>query len=265
MPISPDVFIKVAERAGFVGEITRLVVRHVLQRFWRRRCANGPASGSTSISPLRIWPIPTSCRCSKSACRRPGFNRAASASRSPRATRRVSRWPKETILRLRQKGHFVHIDDFGTGYSSLAYLHDLSVDAIKIDKAFTKAIGTDAVTVSILPQILTMADTLDLRVVVEGIETPQQATYFAAARQIDLRAGLALWTSRSVRECSIACSSEDRAMETAAIASRSPGRLSAVASTARCLIRPLGAGYRILCDLRALSFCAGRATTDDNS
>ena len=54
---------------------------------------------------------------------------------------------KETILRLRKKGHFVHIDDFGTGYSSLAYLHDLSVDAIKIDKAFTRAIGTDAVTV----------------------------------------------------------------------------------------------------------------------
>ena len=90
---------------------------------------------------------------------------------------------KETILRLREKGHYVHIDDFGTGYSSLAYLHDLSVDAIKIDKAFTKAIGTDAVTVTILPQILTMADTLGLRVVVEGIETPQQADYFAKAPQ----------------------------------------------------------------------------------
>jgi sensor c-di-GMP phosphodiesterase-like protein len=84
---------------------------------------------------------------------------------------------------LREKGHYVHIDDFGTGYSSLAYLHDLSVDAIKIDKAFTKAIGTDAVTVTILPQILTMADTLGLRVVVEGIETPQQAKYFANADQ----------------------------------------------------------------------------------
>ncbi len=54
---------------------------------------------------------------------------------------------------------------------------------IKIDKAFTKAIGTEAVTVSILPQILTMAETLKLRVVVEGIETKQQANYFAAANQ----------------------------------------------------------------------------------
>ncbi len=90
---------------------------------------------------------------------------------------------KDTILHLRRRGHFVHIDDFGTGYSSLAYLHDLSVDAIKIDKAFTKAIGTEAVTVSILPQILDMADTLKLRVVVEGIETQEQASYFASADQ----------------------------------------------------------------------------------
>jgi sensor c-di-GMP phosphodiesterase-like protein len=90
---------------------------------------------------------------------------------------------RNTILRLRQNGHYVAIDDFGTGYSSLAYLHDLSVDAIKIDKAFTKAIGTDAVTVSILPQILTMAETLKLRVVVEGIETHAQADYFAASNQ----------------------------------------------------------------------------------
>jgi sensor c-di-GMP phosphodiesterase-like protein len=96
---------------------------------------------------------------------------------------------KDAILRLRQKGHYVHIDDFGTGYSSLAYLHDLSVDAIKIDKAFTKAIGTDAVTVSILPQILTMAETLKLQVVVEGIETQAQADYFAASNQNILAQG----------------------------------------------------------------------------
>jgi sensor c-di-GMP phosphodiesterase-like protein len=77
----------------------------------------------------------------------------------------------------------VHIDDFGTGYSSLAYLHDLSVDAIKIDRAFTKAIGTESVTVSLLPQILSMAAMLRLQVIVEGIETSEQARYFAASEQ----------------------------------------------------------------------------------
>ena len=87
----------------------------------------------------------------------------------------------KTIRELRKRGHSVQIDDFGTGYSSLAYLHDLSVDAIKIDRAFTQAIGTEAVTVGILPQILAMAKALNLQVIVEGIETVEQAVYFAGA------------------------------------------------------------------------------------
>ena len=50
----------------------------------------------------------------------------------------------------------MHVDDFGTGYSSLSYLQDLSIDTIKIDRSFTQAIGTQALTVGILPQILAM-------------------------------------------------------------------------------------------------------------
>jgi sensor c-di-GMP phosphodiesterase-like protein len=88
---------------------------------------------------------------------------------------------KEAMLRLRQQGHSVHVDDFGTGYSSLSYLHDLSIDTIKIDRSFTQAIGTQAVTIGILPQILAMASVLNLDVIVEGIETAQQASYFAEA------------------------------------------------------------------------------------
>jgi sensor c-di-GMP phosphodiesterase-like protein len=87
---------------------------------------------------------------------------------------------RETIRELQRLGHSVQIDDFGTGYSSLSYLNDLAVDAIKIDQSFTRAIGTDAVTVGILPQILAMAEALDLEVIVEGIETAEQAAYFAA-------------------------------------------------------------------------------------
>jgi sensor c-di-GMP phosphodiesterase-like protein len=87
----------------------------------------------------------------------------------------------KAIHTLREKGHSVHIDDFGTGYSSLAYLQDLSVDAIKIDKVFTQAIGTGSVTVGILPQILAMAQVLKLNVIVEGVETVEQAAYFYSA------------------------------------------------------------------------------------
>lgn len=86
---------------------------------------------------------------------------------------------RAAIRQLRDAGHSVQIDDFGTGCSSLAYLKDLNVDTIKVDKAFTMAIGTEAVTLGILPQILAMAETLHLQVVVEGIETVEQAAYFA--------------------------------------------------------------------------------------
>jgi sensor c-di-GMP phosphodiesterase-like protein len=88
----------------------------------------------------------------------------------------------ETIRQLRAVGHQVEIDDFGTGYSSLVYLKDLRVDAIKIDKAFTQTIGTEAVIGSLLPQILAMAEALDLNVIAEGIETEAQADFFASWR-----------------------------------------------------------------------------------
>ena len=180
--VSPDVFVKIAEERGFVGEITKLVLRHSLRDFGATLRARpnfriNVNIAAADLADANFIPVvekflaeaEVSARCL-----------GIEITESYTARQQVAR---NTILRLRQRGHYVAIDDFGTGYSSLAYLHDLSVDAIKIDKAFTKAIGTDAVTVSILPQILTMAETLNLRVVVEGIETKVQADYFAASEQ----------------------------------------------------------------------------------
>jgi len=84
------------------------------------------------------------------------------------------------IRRLRERGHAIFIDDFGTGYSNLAYLTELNVDGIKINRSFIATIGTESVTASIVPQILAVAEALDLSVVVQGIEREDQANYFAA-------------------------------------------------------------------------------------
>jgi sensor c-di-GMP phosphodiesterase-like protein len=182
-PISPEVFIKVAENAGFVGEVTRLVVRRVLHDFGKTLRERSGFRVNVNIAAPDLAD-PEFMPMLENALSKAGVQPNGLGIEITESFTARQQVAKETILRLRQKGHFVHIDDFGTGYSSLAYLHDLSVDAIKIDKAFTRAIGTDAVTGSILPQILTMADTLELRVIVEGIETLQQAAYFAAADQI---------------------------------------------------------------------------------
>ncbi len=180
--VSPDVFVKIAEERGFVGDITRLVLRHALRDFGATMRVRPTFRVNVNIAAADLADngfIPMVEKALSDAEVMPR-SLGIEITESYTARQQVAR---NTILRLRQKGHYVAIDDFGTGYSSLAYLHDLSVDAIKIDKAFTKAIGTDAVTVSILPQILTMAETLKLRIVVEGIETQVQADYFAAGAQ----------------------------------------------------------------------------------
>jgi sensor c-di-GMP phosphodiesterase-like protein len=180
--VSPDVFVKIAEEKGFVGEITRLVLRHALRDFAATLRARSTFRVNVNIAAADLADsnfLPMLDKQLGEAEVSPR-NLGVEITESYTARQQIAR---NTILRLRQRGHYVAIDDFGTGYSSLAYLHDLSVDAIKIDKAFTKAIGTDAVTVSILPQILTMAETLGLRVVIEGIETKVQADYFAASEQ----------------------------------------------------------------------------------
>jgi len=181
-PVSPDVFVKIAEERGFVGKITRLVIRHALRDLgstMRSRPdfrVNVNIAAADLADPAFLPMLQRELENAEIAPQSLGIE----ITETYTARQQLA---KETILRLRRMGHFVHIDDFGTGYSSLAYLHDLSVDAIKIDKAFTQAIGTDAVTVSILPQILTMAEKLNLRVVVEGIESRAQAKYFAARNQ----------------------------------------------------------------------------------
>ena len=93
------------------------------------------------------------------------------------------------IGKLRERGHEFYIDDFGTGYSSLSYLNELAVDAIKIDRAFTDAIGTGSLTAVIVPQILAMANSLHVKVVVEGVERAEQSAYFADLDQEILAQG----------------------------------------------------------------------------
>ncbi|MCG7198277.1 EAL domain-containing protein [Marinobacter pelagius] len=80
----------------------------------------------------------------------------------------------QRLRRFGEQGVGVAIDDFGTGYSSLAYLHTLPVQVLKIDRQFTRQLGTDARDARIVSAILGIAEALGLEVVAEGIESREQ-------------------------------------------------------------------------------------------
>lgn len=80
------------------------------------------------------------------------------------------------LRRLRDMGITLLLDDFGTGYSSLAYLLDLPIDCLKIDRAFVNDMHTDHKALALTRSIVAMARSLGLSTVAEGIETPDHAS-----------------------------------------------------------------------------------------
>jgi len=81
-----------------------------------------------------------------------------------------------TLLQeIKQLGVLMAVDDFGTGYSSLSYLRNFPVDLLKIDHAFVSSLEENKKDRAIVQAIITLAESLELTVVAEGVETLQQA------------------------------------------------------------------------------------------
>lgn len=176
--VNPEVFVRVAEQRGFIGELTQLMLRRAVADFRdvlqsdREFRLNVNVTATDLEDGKFILNLEDLLRATGVTAERIAFEITEGTTASkPLAL--------EALHELRRRGHRIEIDDFGTGYSSLAYLNSFPVDAIKIDQSFTRTLETGGPAADILPQILSIARTLNLMVIVEGIETPGQAEYFA--------------------------------------------------------------------------------------
>lgn len=174
--VSPDVFIPEAERSHLIERITERVVQLLVR----------DAAELLRERPDFYIAINLSAQDFSNAALADRLRGACAQMRvHPRslhieATERVFLdvgQARKTVAALRAQGHVVSIDDFGTGYSSLSYLTEFELDCLKIDKCFVSTIGTQAVTRNVIGHIIEMAKSLQLRMIAEGVETQEQATY----------------------------------------------------------------------------------------
>ncbi|MBA4502375.1 EAL domain-containing protein [Marinobacterium marinum] len=172
--IPPDQFIPMAEETGLIGKIGQWVLETACHQVQRWSAQGRELSLSVNISE-----------------RQRDLGLDASAVQSILARHAID--PTRLILEIteglllqdsqetvtwlqgfKDLGISLAIDDFGTGYSSLSYLKRFPVDTLKIDREFIRDLNSDRYADSLVTAIISMAASLDLRLIAEGVETEAQ-------------------------------------------------------------------------------------------
>jgi diguanylate cyclase (GGDEF)-like protein len=173
--VMPEDFISLAEESGLINSIGEWVLREVCRqcKAWQREgLPRVRVAVNVSASQFRQGNLLAVVRAA-----------VEDADLDPRylelelTESAVMTNPEESASILEQlsaMGVLVSVDDFGTGYSSMSYLRRFPIDNLKIDRGFVKDLMTRADDASIVQAIISLAHSLRLKVVAEGVETPEQ-------------------------------------------------------------------------------------------
>ncbi|HEX6243947.1 MAG TPA: GGDEF domain-containing phosphodiesterase, partial [Polyangiales bacterium] len=179
--VPPLAFIEVAEASDLIVELGECVFRNVA-----RQIANWQRAG--------LKPVPVAVNVSAKQLKRSNLPERLVAiahefdiaphQMEVELTESVAMQDSEQhvtkLHALRDLGVRVSVDDFGTGYSSLAYLRNLPIDYLKIDRTFVRDMNVDRNDAAIVRAIISMAQSLHLGTVAEGIETREHASQLLA-------------------------------------------------------------------------------------
>ncbi|MFE8070076.1 EAL domain-containing protein [Marinobacteraceae bacterium S3BR75-40.1] len=179
--ISPGLFIPIAEKTGLIVPVGDWVIDEAC-RMLNRWKAQGltDLSIAINVSPQQLR-RPDFCAEFELKIREAGIAPGDLEIELTEETLIDVTDDNESILRdlehLRRLGMGISIDDFGTGYSSLQYLKHFPVQTLKIDKSFVSGDASEIAEPAIARAVITLAHSLDMKVVAEGIETEAQLDY----------------------------------------------------------------------------------------
>jgi diguanylate cyclase (GGDEF)-like protein/PAS domain S-box-containing protein len=180
--IPPDTFVPVAEQCGLIVPISVWALRTACLEAanWRQRYpADPPLYVGVNISSKHFSHAGFIGHV-KDALEESGVDpRCITIEITESLAMNDAAATEQTMSQLRTLGVRLSIDDFGTGYSSLSYLRRFPVDTLKIDQSFVKTM--DAGNYAIVKTIVGLARNLELQVVAEGVETPNQRQLLARA------------------------------------------------------------------------------------
>jgi diguanylate cyclase (GGDEF)-like protein/PAS domain S-box-containing protein len=176
--VSPNEFIPLAETSGLIFELSELVLRSAFlqARLWHAQGYQDlkvavNISGKQFSQPDFLHTIGSLIRESGAApgCIELEFTESVIMEKADKNI--------NTLRALKQMGVKLSIDDFGTGYSSLNYLKHFPIDTIKIDRSFISDIIYDNDDAAITEAIISMAHSLNLKVIAEGVENREQLQF----------------------------------------------------------------------------------------
>ncbi len=173
--VPPAVFIDVAEKSGLIEELGEFVLNQVCRqiRKWQDKGAE-PVPVAINVSGRQFERQDIANLVAHAAATAGIDVRMIHVELTESAIVEGNERHLGVMRGLRALGVPVSIDDFGTGYSSLAYLKNLPIDCLKIDRAFVRDMITSVNGDAIVTAIISMAGSLGLRTIAEGVETLEQ-------------------------------------------------------------------------------------------
>ncbi len=174
--VSPAVFVPMAEQSGLIHALGEWVLRRACED----ACRWPGLTVAVNLSPVQFRHPDLADRIARILAETGLDPRRLELEITETAVLDVDDGVLAIIGQLRQIGVSIALDDFGTGYSSLTLLRKLPIDKIKIDSSFASHVDL-MVDATIVHAVASIGRALGLKVVAEGIETPDQHKFVAAA------------------------------------------------------------------------------------